>query len=98
MASYILVTKLSPEVTSKLEEREEIGKRWHEIVKSKCPEVKWLCHYALLGPYDFLDIYEAPDEEVAAKVSLLTLAHGAMVAESWTAIPYRRFLDLVKEL
>ncbi|MFB0519471.1 MAG: GYD domain-containing protein, partial [Acidobacteriota bacterium] len=49
-------------------------------------------------PYDFLDIYEAPDETVAAKVSLLTLAHGAMVAESWTAIPYRKFLDLVKEL
>jgi len=98
MATYILVTKLSPEITSKLEEREEIGKQWHEIVKSKCPEVKWLCHYALLGPYDFLDIYEAPNEEVAAKVSLLTLAHGAMVAESWTAIPYQRFLELIKEL
>jgi len=98
MATYILVTKLSPEITRKLEEREQIGKRWHEIVKSKCPEVKWLCHYALLGPYDFLDIYEAPNEEVAAKVSLLTLAHGATVAESWTAIPYSRFLHLVKEL
>jgi uncharacterized protein with GYD domain len=55
-------------------------------------------HYALLGKYDFLDIYEAPDEETAAKVSMISLANGATTAESWSAIPYNRFLKLIEEI
>jgi uncharacterized protein with GYD domain len=62
------------------------------------PKVKWLAYYALLGPYNFIVIYDAPTEEDAAKVSMITLSTGASVAESWTAIPYKRFLELVKEL
>jgi uncharacterized protein with GYD domain len=52
----------------------------------------------LLGKYDFLDIYEAPDEETAAKVSMISLANGAELAESWSAIPYNRFLKLIEEI
>ena len=60
--------------------------------------MKWVAHYALPGPHDFIDIYEAPTEEEEAKVSMITLSTGASVAERWTAIPYKRFLELVKEL
>lgn len=67
-------------------------------MEEKCPEVKWVGHYALLGPYDFMDIFEAPDGETAAKVSLISLSRGAVKAESWTAIPYARFLELAKEI
>ena len=67
-------------------------------VTEKCPEVNFIVHYALLGPYDFLDIYEAPNEEVAAKVSLISLESGASQAESWVAIPYKRFIELAKEV
>ncbi len=69
-----------------------------DTVHRTCPGVKWAAHYALLGPYDFMDIFEAPNEEVAAKVSMITLSTGASQAESWTAIPYSRFLELVKEI
>jgi hypothetical protein len=34
----------------------------------------------------------------AAKVSWITLSMGAVQAESWTAIPYGKFLDLVEGL
>ncbi len=98
MSTFVLMTKLSPEITKQLKSRRAIGREWRERVKAKCPRIKWLAHYALLGPYDFMDIYEAPDEEVAAKVSMLTEALGAQHAESWTAIPYSRFLELVEEL
>ena len=98
MATFVLMTKLTPEVFRNLKERERVGKEWLAKIKEKCPDVKWLCHYSLLGPYDFMSIYEAPNEEVASKVSLLTLSLGAMQAESWTALPYSRFLDLVKEV
>ncbi len=98
MPTFILATKLSSDITKNPALREDIGKEWKSKIKAKCPKVKWLAHYALLGPYDFMDIYEAPNEEEAAKVSMITLSSGASVAESWTAIPYKRFLELVKEI
>lgn len=92
------MTKLSSDMSGKLKQREKVGRAWLDEVKKKCPEVKFKSHYALLGKYDFLDIYEAPDEEVAAKVSMISLANGAVLSESWTAIPYNRFLKLVDEI
>lgn len=80
------------------ETREKLGREWMKTVKEKCPKVKWIEHYALLGSYDFMDIYEAPDEEEAAKVSMITMMQGAVKAESMTAIPYKKYLDLIKEL
>jgi len=98
MATYILATKLSPELTKDLKKRAEIGREWIKRVRSNCPKVKFVAHYALLGPYDFLDIYEAPNEEAAAKVSMISLSGGAIAAESWTAIPYKKFLKITEDL
>lgn len=98
MKTFILMTKLSPEVTSKMKDRASIGRAWLDQVKEKCPEVKFLAHYGLLGKYDFMDIYEAPDEETAAKVSMISLANGAFLAESWLAIPYKRIVELAQEI
>ena len=98
MQTFILMTKLAPEMSRQVKDQEKIGREWLEQVKEKCPEVNFLTHYALLGPYDFLDIYEAPDEETAAKVSLISLKSGAFLAESWVAIPYKRFVELAEEI
>lgn len=98
MKTYVLFTKLSPEVAKKLKDREKIGRAWLDRVKEKCPEVNFVAHYALLGDYDFMDIYEAPDEETAAKVSMISLMHGALQAKSLVAIPYKRFLELTREI
>ena len=98
MQTFILFTKLSPENIRNMKERRELGRQWLEQVKEKCPEVKFVAHYALLGKYDFMDIYEAPNEETAAKVSMISLANGAFQAESLAAIPYKRFAELTAEI
>jgi uncharacterized protein with GYD domain len=98
MPTFILLTKLSSSSIGNLHKREAIGRKWFAEVKKKCPEVKWIEHYALLGPFDFLEIYEAPNEEVAAKVSMITMAKGAVKAETWTALPYKKFLEVAQEL
>ena len=98
MNTYVLMTKLSPESEMRIKDRAKLGRKWLEKVKEKCPQVKFLAHYALLGPYDFLDIYEAPDDETVAKVAMISLQNGAFQSESWTAIPYKRFLELVEEI
>ena len=98
MPRYVLLTKLSPSSMKDAATRENIGREWFETVKEKCPEVKWIDHYALLGAYDFMDIYDAPNEEVAAKVSMITMTKGAVTAESLPAIPYKRYLEIMKTL
>lgn len=98
MKTFILLTKLSPEISKQMKDRARLGRNWLEQVKEKCPEVKFIEHYALLGPFDFLDIYEAPDEEAAAKVSMISLSNGAFEAQSLIAIPYKKFLDLVDKI
>lgn len=98
MKTFILLTKLSSEISRQIKDRSKLGRAWLEQVKEKCPEVKFISHYALLGEYDFLDIYEAPDEETAAKISIISLSNGAYQAKSLTAIPYKRFLELADEV
>jgi len=98
MCTYILLTKMSPDMARQIKDRAEIGRNWLEQVKEKCPEVKFIAHYALLGQYDFIDIYEAPDEKTAAKVSIISQANGAFSAQSLQAISYKEYLELTKEI
>jgi len=98
MKTFVLMTKLAPDMAAKMKQRAAIGSAWLDEVHKKCPEVKFIAHYGLLGTYDFMDIYEAPDEATAAKVSMISRANGAAIAESWTAIPYKRILELAGEI
>jgi len=96
MPIFILATKLqSPNL---INDRKEHGEKFLRLVKEKVPTIKWIAHYAILGPYDFIDIFEAGNEHEAAKVSLLSRTVGAALAESWTAIKYPEFLKLVEDL
>jgi uncharacterized protein with GYD domain len=98
MVIFILATKVSADLTHDLSERKTLGEKWLKEIKVKCPNAKFLHHWALLGPYDFIDVFEAPDHETAIKVSLLTRSAGATVAETWTATSYTRFLELIEEI
>ena len=98
MTTHVLLTKLSPTSMRDLKHRENLGREWFATVKEKCPEVNWVAHYALMGPYDFMDIFEAPDAETAMKVAAITTSKGAVRAETWNALPYREFLGIAKEL
>ncbi|MFX1323704.1 MAG: GYD domain-containing protein [Promethearchaeota archaeon] len=96
MPLFILATKLQD--PNLVENREERGRKWLKLVREKVPDIKWIAHYAILGPYDFIDIFEVKNEQDALKVSLVSRTAGASKAESWTAIPYLDFLKLVEEL
>ncbi len=96
MSTFVLMTKLSPETMHDARGRRAMGKEWLKKVKTRCPQVKWIAHYAILGPYDFMDIYEAPDVETAHKVSIISRVEGAVSAESWQALPYDKFLKLLE--
>ena len=81
---------------SKMQDHARKGRTWIEQIKEKCPEVQFKAHYALLGYWDYMDIYEAPDDETAAKVSLISRSHGTHQVENWVAIPADRILKLTE--
>ena len=98
METFVLMTKLSPELLGDPRGRKAAGKAWIKKVASLCPKVKWVSHYALLGRYDFMDIYEAPDAETAHKVSFISRSEGAVEAESWHAVGYDAYLNLIGDV
>jgi uncharacterized protein with GYD domain len=103
MKTFVLVTKLASrdapitEIGAKLSDRSRTGRAWLNEIKEKCPEVKFKAHYALMGYWDSMHIYEAPDEESAAKVSLLTRPFAAQV-ESWLALPYEKIIKISEQM
>ncbi len=98
MPTFVLMTKLTAGSLHDAGRVRTGGKDWLHKVKERCPDVKFVAHYAILGPYDFMDIYEAPDVETAHKVSLISRAEGAVTAESWQALPYDAFLRLLESV
>lgn len=98
MPKFVLMTRLSAESLQDARTRRAMGKEWLKRVKAQCPDVKWIAHYAILGPYDFMDIYEAPDVATAHRVSLISRTEGALSAESWQALPYEEFLKVLEEV
>ena len=95
MQTFFLATKLSPDSARDAATIKANGRKWMDAVTRNCPEVRWLHHYSLLGQYDFLSLYEAPDLETAAKVSIISMSLGAVKAESWPAIPYQDFIHML---
>lgn len=97
MPTYVMLTRLLPEAVSEPKYVEKLEKRVSEQVRKACPEVKWIGSYSVLGPYDYLDIFEAPNEESATKVALITRSFGRGTTETWIATPWDRFVKLAKE-
>ena|SRR5579884_2170701 len=96
MPTFVLMTKLAAGSLHDAGGVRSMGREWLQKVKECCPDVRFLAHYAILGPYDFMDVYDAPDIESAHKVSLISRAEGAVTAESWQALPYDEFLELLE--
>ena len=98
MPTYVLMTKLSPTALKDPRGRKRAGQEWKAKVEKLVPGIQWKAHYALLGPYDFMDLYEAPDDAAAMRVSLLSRELGAASAESWPAMAYDSFLPLAEQV
>jgi len=55
-----------------------------------------ISQYAVLGPYDFITILEAPDNETVAKISLEIGARGSVKILTLAAIPIDSFISNMK--
>ncbi len=98
MATFAMLTRLSPESMVRPDSVSELNQKVGRRIKEDCPQVKWLANYAVLGGCDYLDIFEAPDNETATKVALLVRSFGHATTETWVVTPWERYEDMAKSL
>lgn len=95
MATYVMLTRLTPDSVKSPSDLARLERAVSDRIQKECPQVKWVANYAILGPYDYLDLFEAPDETVAAKVVMIVRSFGHAQTETWTAVPWARFKQLI---
>ncbi|MBD3404150.1 GYD domain-containing protein [candidate division GN15 bacterium] len=104
MKTFILMSSINPQtaspvsVVTTMRDCTTTARSWVDRARKLVPEAAFVAHFALLGSYDFMDIYHAPDEETAAKVAWICCADGTFKVESWTAIPEARMQELANQL
>ena len=98
MPTFVLLTRLSPDVVRTPGMLESLERETVSRIRAECPEVEWVNNYAVFGPYDYLDIYHAPDVETAAKVATLVRIYGRAHTETWAAVEWDRFKEMVHGL
>ena len=93
MPIYVMLTKLTQEGRLTIKKHpERIEEMVAEVAKMG---VKTLAQYALLGPYDFLSVVEAPDNDTISRASLECGSRGTIRIMSLPAMTVR---ELVQKL
>jgi uncharacterized protein with GYD domain len=93
MPTYILLSKLTSEGRKTIRAKPD---RLKEVNKElEAWGAKVLKQYSLLGPYDFLNIVEAPNNDVITRVSIELGARGTIELMSMPAMEIDDFLKMI---
>lgn len=93
MPTYLMLSTLGPEGMATLRQNPQ---RLQEVNgEVEAMGVRVISQWALLGPYDFATVLEAPDEKAVARVAVTLGARGTLKTKTLTAIPIDEFIDAV---
>lgn len=85
MAIYIMLSTLTDEGRKTIKQKPDRIKEVNKEVEAM--GVKILAQYAVLGPYDFVNILEAPDNKTVSKVALELGSRGTLQTMTLAAMP-----------
>jgi uncharacterized protein with GYD domain len=91
---YILLSTLTDEGRKTVKERPDRILQVNKEIESLGAKV--LSQYALLGPYDFVNLLQAPDNETVARISMELGSRGTVQIMSLAAIPIAEFIASFK--
>ena len=95
MPTYILLSKLTSEGRKTVKEKPE---RILEVNKEiEAFGAKVVQQFSVLGPYDFVNVVEAPDNEAITRVSIELGSRGTVHILSMPATPMEKFLSMLKK-
>ncbi len=95
MAIYLLLTSLTEEGRKTIEDFPERLKELNKEVEYM--GVKIRDQYALLGQYDFVNIVEAPSDEIVAKLAIHLSARAELRTLTLPAIPLDTLVETLKK-
>jgi uncharacterized protein with GYD domain len=93
MPTYILLSKLTPQGVQTLRSNPDRLREVNRDVEELGARV--LHQWATLGPYDFINVVEAPDAATIARVSVSLGARGSSSFETLTALSIDEFLGAI---
>ncbi len=93
MPTYIMLSKLSEQGLQTLRANPERLREVNKDVEELGARV--LHQWFVLGPYDFVNIVDAPDAKTVARVSVAISARGSTSLESYEAIEIGDMVDLL---
>jgi uncharacterized protein with GYD domain len=94
MATYILLSNLTEEGAKTIKKKPERIKEVNSEVEKMGGKV--IYQYATLGPYDFINIVEAPDNKTIARISAELSSRGSITITTLATIPIDEFIDSLK--
>lgn len=94
MALYLMMSTLTDEGRKTLKKHPERIEEVNREIEEMGARV--LAQYAVLGPYDFVNLVEAPDNAVIARVSTELGARGTVQIMTLPAVPVRDFIGMLK--
>ena len=95
MASYIMLSTLTDEGRKTLKERPDRLKAVNKEVEAMGARV--ISQYAVLGGYDFVNIIEAPTNEVMSRISMELGARGTIKVTTYPAMTIDAFVDMLQD-
>ena len=98
MPTFILLSRHNSNLNDSDEAVSIMSERLVRRVDRQCPGVTWKDGYAVMGRYDYLDIFDAPDVETAAKVAFLVRTNADVETEVWAATSRESFESMVSNL
>ena len=90
MAVYVVFTTLTDQGRKTMKENPQRIKEVNKEVEAM--GVKILAQYALLGPYDFINILEAKDNKAVSKVAVELGARGTLQTLTMAAMTLDEFI------
>ena len=94
MAVYVMLTTLTDEGRKTVKEKPERIKEVNKEVEAM--GVKILGQYALLGPYDFVNILEAPSNETISRVAIQLGSRGTIQTMTMAAMTLDDFIATLR--
>lgn len=96
MATYIILSRLSPEAFDDPKGFKKIAQTVADEIKRDCPSVKWQQSYAVTGRFDIVDIVDAPDLASVERAAMIIRAYGHAATETMLATPWLDFLQSLR--
>jgi len=91
MAIYVMLTTLTDQGRKTIKENPERIREVGQEVEAMGAKI--LAQYAVLGPYDFINILEAPDNKTIARISLELSARGTVQTMTMAALTLDEFIS-----